>query len=361
MRNIILLAFAGVLSAGAAQADGKLNIYNWSDYIAEDTIAIFKAETGIDVTYDVYDSNEILEAKMSAGSSGYDLVVPTADFLARGRQAGVYAEMDFSRIPNAKNQSAQVQALANKQMQDDKSGLVYMWGTTGIAYNEKKIAERLGDNAPTDSWSLILDPANAAKLADCGIAILDAPTDVLPNVISYLGKPGDSTDPKLFEQAGEVLSKVRPHLRYIHSSQSINDMANGDICAAIMWSGDAFQAAYRAEEANNGHVINYYIPSEGTNMWFDVMAIPTDAKNVDNAYRFIDYMMRPDVAANNVNYVWYASGNEAAKAKIDPEVLSHPGIYPSKETKKNLFVTPVYDAGLDRAVNRVWSRFSSGN
>ena len=208
---------------------------------------------------------------------------------------------------------------------------------------------------------MILDPANAAKLADCGIAILDAPTDVLPNVISYLGKPGDSTDPKLFEQAGEVLSKVRPHLRYIHSSQSINDMANGDICAAIMWSGDAFQAAYRAEEANNGHVINYYIPSEGTNMWFDVMAIPTDAKNVDNAYRFIDYMMRSDVAANNVNYVWYASGNEAAKAKIDPEVLSHPGIYPSKETQKNLFVTPVYDAALDRAVNRVWSRFSSGN
>ena len=184
MRNTILLAVAGVLSAGTAHADGKLNIYNWSDYIAEDTIANFKAETGIDVTYDVYDSNEILEAKMSAGSSGYDLVVPTADFLARGRQAGVYAEMDFSRIPNAKNQSAQIQGLANKQMQDDKSGLVYMWGTTGIAYNEKKIAERLGDNAPTDSWSLILDPANAAKLADCGIAILDAPTDVLPNVIS---------------------------------------------------------------------------------------------------------------------------------------------------------------------------------
>ncbi|NCW30613.1 MAG: extracellular solute-binding protein, partial [Alphaproteobacteria bacterium] len=155
--------------------------------------------------------------------------------------------------------------------------------------------------------------------------------------------------------------KVRPHLRYIHSSQSINDMANGDICAAIMWSGDAFQAAARAEEANNGHVINYYIPSEGTNMWFDMMAIPADAKNVDNAYRFIDYMMRADVAANNVNYVWYASGNEAAEAKIDPEILSHPGIYPSKETRKNLFVTPVYDAALDRIVNRVWSRFTSGS
>ena len=361
MKKALLLTMISVLASGAAYADGKLNIYNWSDYIAEDTIANFKAETGIDVTYDVYDSNEVLEAKMSAGSSGYDLVVPTADFLARGRQSGVYADMDYSRIANAKNQNPQVQSLANKQMQDDKAGLVYMWGTTGIAYNEKKIAERLGDNAPTDSWGLILDPANAAKLADCGVAILDAPTDVLPNVIAYLGQPGDTTDAKLFEDAGAVLNKVRPHLRYIHSSQSINDMANGDICAAIMWSGDAFQAAARAEEANNGHVINYYIPSEGTNMWFDMMAIPADAKNVDNAYRFIDYMMRADVAANNVNYVWYASGNQAAEAKIDPEVLSHPGIYPSKETRKNLFVTPVYDAALDRIVNRVWSRFTSGS
>jgi putrescine transport system substrate-binding protein len=361
MKKLIMASLAGLLSSGAAFADGQLNVYNWSDYIAEDTIANFEKETGIKVTYDMYDSNEVLEAKMSAGSSGYDVVVPTADFLARGRQAGVYAELDFSRLSNLKNQSTQVQALANKQMEDDKAGLVYMWGTTGIAYNEKKVAERLGDNAPTDSWALILDPANAAKLADCGIAILDAPTDVLPNVIAYLGNPGDTTDGKLFQQAGDVLNKVRPHLRYIHSSQSINDMANGDICVAIMWSGDAFQAAARAEEAQNGHVINYYIPSEGTNLWFDMMAIPKDAKNVDNAYKFIDYMMRADVAANNVNYVWYASGNAAANAKIDPEILGHPGIYPNAEAQKKLFVVPVYDAALDRTVNRVWSRFVGGN
>ena len=235
MKNIILLAVAGVLSSGAAYADGKLNIYNWSDYIAEDTIANFKAETGIDVTYDVYDSNEILEAKMSAGSSGYDLVVPTADFLARGRQAGVYAEMDFSRIPNAKNQSAQVQALANKQMQDDKSGLVYMWGTTGIAYNEKKIAERLGDNAPTDSWSLILDPANAAKLADCGIAILDAPTDILPNVISYLGKTPTIPDTgcKVPMERGPVAGPGPKPTVGIGSKKSLRSLPTGQICLEI--------------------------------------------------------------------------------------------------------------------------------
>jgi putrescine transport system substrate-binding protein len=222
------------------------------------------------------------------------------------------------------------------------------------------IADRLGEDAPTDSWSLILDPKYASKLEDCGIAVLDAPTDVLPNVIAYLGKDGTSENKADFEAAGKILNAIQPHLRYIHSSQSINDMANGDLCAAIMWSGDAFQAAARAEEAENGHVINYVIPSEGTNMWFDMLAIPKDAKNLDNAYKFIDYMMRADVAAANVNYVWYASGNAAANADIDPEILEHPGIYPTAAAQKNLFVIPVYDAKLDRAVNRVWSRFASG-
>ena len=361
MRHIMKIAGVAILAGTVAHADGELNIYNWSDYIAEDTIANFEAETGIAVTYDMYDSNEVLEAKMMAGSSGYDLVVPTGDFLARGREAGVYADIDMARLSNIGNQDNQVQRLADSQMADTKAGIVYMWGTTGVAYNVNMVNERLGDDAPTDSWSLILDPANAAKLADCGIAILDAPTDVLPNVIAYQGGAGDTTDAKLFEKAGGVLNAVRPYLRYIHSSQSINDIANGDLCAAIMWSGDAFQAAYRAEEAENGHVIDYFIPNEGTNLWFDLFAIPTDAKNVDNAYKFIDYMMRADVAANNVNYVWYASGNEAAKASIDPEILEHPGIYPTAEGQKKLFVVPVYDPKLDRVVNRVWSRFSSGS
>jgi putrescine transport system substrate-binding protein len=286
--------------------------------------------------------------------------VPTADFLVRGREAGVYQDLDLSRLENAGNQDPQIQSLANQTLNSESAGLVYLWGTTGIAYNEKMIADRLGEDAPTDSWSLILDPKYASKLEDCGIAVLDAPTDVLPNVIAYLGKDGTSENKADFEAAGKILNAIQPHLRYIHSSQSINDMANGDLCAAIMWSGDAFQAAARAEEAENGHVINYVIPSEGTNMWFDMLAIPKDAKNLDNAYKFIDYMMRADVAAANVNYVWYASGNAAANADIDPEILEHPGIYPTAAAQKNLFVIPVYDAKLDRAVNRVWSRFASG-
>ena len=360
---VIFLNFdsSNIKTSQLSEAGGELKIYNWSDYIAEDTISNFEAETGIIVTYDMYDSNEVLEAKMLAGSSGYDLVVPTADFLARGREAGAYQDMDLSRIQNASNQDPEIQAQADRMVGSNSAGLVYMWGSTGIAYNEDMVAERLGDDAPTDCWSLILDPANAAKLEDCGIAILDAPTDVLPNVMTYLGHPGTSMEKSHFEAAGDALSAIRPYLRYINSSQSINDIANGDICAAIMWSGDAFQAAYRAEEAENGHVIDYYIPNEGTNLWFDVMAIPADAKNVDNAYKFVDYMMRADVAAANVNYVWYASGNEAARPDIDPEILSHPGIYPTEKAKEKLFVTPVYDAQTDRIVTRVWNRFSAGN
>ena len=360
---VIFLNFdsSNIKTSQLSEAGGELKIYNWSDYIAENTISNFEAETGIIVTYDMYDSNEVLEAKMLAGSSGYDLVVPTADFLARGREAGAYQDMDLSRIQNASNQDPEIQAQADRMIGANSAGLVYMWGSTGIAYNEDMVAERLGDDAPTDSWSLILDPANAAKLEDCGIAILDAPTDVLPNVMTYLGHPGTSMEKSHFEAAGDALSAIRPYLRYINSSQSINDIANGDICAAIMWSGDAFQAAYRAEEAENGHVIDYYIPNEGTNLWFDVMAIPADAKNVDNAYKFVDYMMRADVAAENVNYVWYASGNKAAMPDIDPEILSHPGIYPTEKAKEKLFVTPVYDAQTDRIVTRVWNRFSAGN
>ncbi len=360
---VIFLNFdsSNIQKSEVSETGGELKIYNWSDYIAEDTISNFEAETGIKVTYDMYDSNEVLEAKILAGSSGYDLVVPTADFLARGREASAYQDMDLSKIPNAINQNPEIQEQADTMVGSDSAGLVYMWGSTGIAYNEDMVAERLGPDAPTDSWSLILDPKNAAKLQDCGIAILDAPTDVLPNVMTYLGFEGTSMEEAHFEAAGGALSAIRPYLRYINSSQSINDIANGDICAAIMWSGDAFQAAYRAEDAENGHVIDYYIPNEGTNLWFDVMAIPTGAKNVDNAHKFVDYMMRADVAAENVNYVWYASGNKAAEEGIDPEILSHPGIYPTEKAKEKLFVTPVYDSKTDRIVTRVWNRFSAGN
>ena len=361
MKKLLLVSASALLAATAFSQ--SVNVYNWSDYIDEEvTIDGFTETTGISLTYDVYDSNEILESKVSAGGSGYDVVVPTSDFLARGFEQGSYQEMDLSRLDNLGNQDATIQAFADSLAGGANRGLVYMWGTTGIAYNVDAIAERLGDDAPTDSWGLILDPANAEALADCGVAILDAPTDVLPNVMAYLGLDGTSQATKDLVAAGRALEAVRPHLAYINSSQSIEDMATGDICAAIMWSGDAFQAAYRAsDELENGITIEYVIPKDGTTMWFDMFAIPADASNIDEAYAFIDYMLDAEVAAANVNYVWYASGNAAAREFIDPEVLEHPGIYPTAEAQENLFLVPVYTPETDRVVGRVWGRFSGAN
>ena len=225
---IILFAGAAFLLVGGQDLlkpkEQVLKVYNWSDHIAEDTIEKFETETGIKVTYDMYDSNEVLEAKMMAGSSGYDVVVPTGDFLARGREAGAYQDLDLSKLGNYSQQDMQVQNFANDQIGVGNAGAVYMWGTTGVAYNVEMIKERLGSDAPTDSWALVLDPKYASKLEDCGVVILDAPTDVLPNVIAYMGGNGTSTDVGDFEKAGEILNAVRPHLRYIHSSQSINDI-----------------------------------------------------------------------------------------------------------------------------------------
>ena len=370
MKTLTVIFLAGAIIVGGttvflssqkSAGHGELNIYNWSDYIAEETISAFEAETGITVTYDVYDSNEVLEAKMNAGSSGYDIVVPTSDFLARGREAGAYQDIRPDLLKNLGNMDASLQAQANSIMGTDKAGLIYMWGTTGIAYNEKMIAERLGDDAPTDSYALIFDPANAEKLADCGVVVLDAPTEVLPVMLSFMGREPTSEVASDLEAATAELTKMRPYLRYVHSSQSITDIANGDICAALMWSGDALQAADRADEAENGHVINYVVPKEGSNLWFDMMALPADSQNVENAHIFMDYMMRPEVAAANTNYIWYANANAAATPLVDSEILEHPGIYPSEEARQNMYVLPAYSAETDRLVNRLWASFLTGN
>ncbi len=338
----------------------KLNIYNWSDYIADGVIEKFEKETGVTVTYDVYDSNEVLEAKMLSGSSGYDLVVPTSDFLARGKQAGAYQEIDITLLENYKFLDKTLTNKANAIVGDKKSGIIYMWGTTGLAYNEKMIFERLGENMPLNSLSLLFDPNIVKKLEDCGVALLDAPTEVLPAMLMYLGLNPTSQDEKLFNIAYKNLKKIRPFIKYVHSSQSIIDMANGEICLALMWSGDAFIAADRAEEAKNENIIHYIIPKEGTNLWFDMMAIPKDAKNITNAHKFIDFMLRPEIAAENTNSIWYANANIEAKKFINPEILTHKGIYPSKASRENMYIFPVYSSSTDKLVNRLWTKFIMG-
>lgn len=360
MKNkLIAVPLMALATTVAAQAE-TLNVYNWSDYIAEDTIAKFTEATGIDVNYDVYDSNEVLEAKMLAGSSGYDVVVPTSDFLQRQIMAGVYQKLDFAKLPNLKNMDQDLMAGAAGYDAGNEHSVIYMWGTTGIGYNAGKVQEILGDDAPTDSWALLFDPQYSSKLADCGISVLDAPTELLPAAMNYLGLDPQSTEKADFEKGAELLMTIRPNIRYFHSSQYISDLANGDICVSVGWSGDVFQAQARAAEADNGVEIAYVIPKEGALQWFDMMAIPVDAPNPDAAHKFINFVMDAQITADITNYVWYANGNAASMPLVDEEITSDPGIFPTEEAKKNLWSSKVYGQKTDRVITGLWTKIKTG-
>lgn len=346
--------------APAPTAERKVNFFNWSDYIAEDTLANFTAKSGIKVTYDVFDSNETLEAKLVSGSTGYDLVVPSLSFLGRQIQAGVFKEIDRSKLSNYGNLDPQLMARIAKTDPDNKYSVPYMWGTTGIGYNVAKVKEVLGDDYVVDSWSMILDPAVMAKLASCGVTLLDTPTELVPIVLNYLGEDPNSFDEAVIEKGAAALEAIRSHVRYYHSSQYINDLANGDICVAVGWSGDVFQARDRADEAGNGVQIDYVIPKEGGVMWFDMMAIPKDAKNLDEAYALIDYLLEPQVNADIQNYVTYASANTAALPMVDEEIRSNPAVYPPEEVKAKLFTLAVLPPEVDRLYTRLWTRLKTG-
>ena len=353
-----LLAMA--TSGGLAQAQQVVNVYNWSDYIAEETLAQFTEATGIQVNYDVYDSNDTLEARMLAGSSGFDVVVPTGNYLQRQIAAGVYQPLNRDLLPNLVNMDPHLMELASAFDPGNEHSVVYMWGTTGIGYNVAAVAERMGADYVVDSWNIVFDPEIASKFADCGIAFLDDHTEILPPALRYLGLDPLSTDADDLERAAQLLETVRPNLRYFHSSQYISDLANGEICLAVGWSGDVLQAAARAEEAGNGVEIAYAIPQEGANLWFDMLAIPADAPHPEAAHAFINYMMDAHVAAQNTNYVQYPNGVLASNEFIDPEVLSDPTIYPPAETQANFWTLRPHDSRTDRMITRLWTRVRTG-
>ncbi len=363
LKTTLATAVLSTSVAGTAVAEEEkvLNVYNWSDYIAEDTLANFEAETGIKVTYDVFDSNEVLEAKLLAGNTGFDVVVPSLSFLARQIKAGVFMPLDKSKLTNYDNQNKELLKTISTLDEGNIHSIPYLWGTTGIGYNVEKIQEIFGDDAPTDSWDLVYDPENLAKLTGCGVAFLDAPSEIIPGVLHYLGEDPNSHDTKLIKgKAQDHLMKLRPHITYFHSSQFINDLANGDICVAVGWSGDILQASDRAAEAENGVEVQYVIPKEGALTWFDMLAIPKDAKHPENAHKFLNYLLRPEVMAGISNYVWYANGNEASTPMIDEDVTSHPGIYPSEEASKKLYTGKMTPPKVDRAYTRVWTKVKTG-
>jgi putrescine transport system substrate-binding protein len=350
-----------ILSAGTALAQEKVvHVYNWSDYIDESVLADFTKETGIKVVYDVFDSNELLETKLLAGSSGYDVVVPTAPFLARQIQAGVFQKLDKSKLPNLTNMWPEVTERLSKYDPGNEYAVNYLWGTTGIGYNVAKVKAALGD-VPVDSWDILFKPENAEKLKSCGINILDASDETFAIAMNYIGKDPDSKEAADLEAGGEVYKAIRPSVKTFNSSAYIDELANGDSCITIGWSGDVLQAKARAEEAKNGVEVNYVIPKEGTYMWFDNLAIPADAKNVDEAHAFINYLMKPDVIAKASDYVQYANGNLASQPLMDEAVSKNPSVYPDEATMKKLFTISPYGPREQRVLNRVWTQIKTGS
>jgi putrescine transport system substrate-binding protein len=351
---------ANPVQAPAPEQEEKvLHVYNWSDYIAEDTIQNFEEQTGIKVSYDVFDSNDMLETRLLAGNSGFDVVVPSASFLERQIKAGVFRKLDPALLPNLKNMDPEIMQRVAVHDPGNEHAVPYHWGTTGIGYNEDKIKKILGGSEP-DSWSFLYDPKFAARFKDCGISVLDAPDEMLKTVLVWLGRDPNSQQEDDLKAAEEKLMAVRPFIRKIHSSQVIDDLANGELCIAVGWSGDILQARDRATQAGQGVKVKYVIPREGTIVWFDMLAIPADARHPRNAHAFINYLMDPQVAANNSNFVNYANGNVASLPMINDEVKNDPGVYPTPQMKAKLHPSLAYGEDFQRSLTRMWTRFTTG-
>ncbi len=347
-------------TAGAGGEEEKvLNLYIWNDYLAEDTIENFEKETGIKVSVSNYGSNEELDSKLAPGSSGYDIVVPSASTYERQIKAGYYQKLDKSLLPNLKNMDPEIQSRLALQDPGNEYAVLHMWGTTGIGYNVDKVKAAMPD-APVDSWRLVFDTNVAKQLQKCGIAVLDSATEMFSMTLAAMGKNPNSQDPADLEAAGAELMKIRPYLRYIETQRMITDLASGDICVAVGYSGDMLQARDRAAENETGQTIAYTIPKEGTISWYDSYLIPKDAPHPKNAHTFINYMLRPEVIAAVSNYTNYANGNAAATELVDEGVRNDPGVYPPPEILASLAPDLTDTEETTRIMTRLWQRFMTG-
>ncbi|RDL44985.1 spermidine/putrescine ABC transporter substrate-binding protein PotF [Marinomonas piezotolerans] len=360
-RNALNVLIAGAISTFTASsyAEDVLNIYNWSDYMAPGALEQFSKETGIKVNYDVYDSNEVLEAKLMAGGSGYDVVMPSNSFFERQLQAGVYQKIDKSKLSNYPNLDQTLAKTIEKHDAGNQYNIPYAWGTIGIGYNTKMIEERLG-TSEIDSWDVLFDPEIAAKLQDCGISVLDSPAEMMSVVHNYRGVDPNSEDTGELDASKQLMSGVRDDIKYFHSSKYISDLANGDICVAVGYNGDVLQSKSRADEAGQGVDIKFVIPKEGTVVWFDLMAIPADAPHPEAAHKFIDFVLRPEIAAAISNYVYFAVPNTAAEPLLNDDVVNNKGIYPTEAVKEKLYVQVAHTARFDRSLTRAWTNIKLG-
>lgn len=350
---------ANTASAGAMDPEKVLNVYNWSDYIEPSVVPAFEKEYGIKVNYDVFDSNEVLETKLLAGTTGYDVVVPSASFLQRQIQAGVFQKLNPALLPNLKNLDPDLTQRIATYDPGNQYGVNYLWGTSGIGYNVDKVAAAM-PNAPVDSFAMFYDPNVIKNFKKCGVSILDAPDEVVGTVLVYLGKNPNSEAPEDLQAAEKVLLAIRPYVRYINSSKYIEDLANGDICLALGWSGDVGQSRTRSKDAGKGVNIKYNIAKEGAIMFFDMLAIPADAPHPKNAHLFINYLLRPEVAAKNSSAMHYATSNAAAYSLVDPTVYADRGVYPSDAQKVHMYPNAARSQSFTRELNRTWTRFKTG-
>ena len=354
---LLALLLAGC--SGGGGGDKVLNVYNWSDYIAPGVIEDFERETGIKVNYDVFDSNEVLETKMLMGHTDFDVTVPSGPFLQRQVTAGVYRKLDKSLLPNLRYADPEVEAQERAYDPGNQYGVDYMWITSGPGYNVQMIRARMPD-APVDSMRMVFDPTIVSKFADCGVTVLDAPTEMLNAMLLYLGRNPDSESLADLDAAEQGFKAIRPYIRYVHSSRYINDLANGEVCLSFGWSGDFKQAHDRAVEAGKGFDIAYRVPREGAIRNFDMLAIPADAPHPRNAHLFINFLLRPDIAARNTNFLKYPNGDDPALQQLDPAVRGDPGIYPPPQALKRLHPELAKSPQFVRLLNRMWTRFKTG-
>jgi len=367
MRVVVGAVTVAVLAAAAsapviAAEEKILNVYNRPDYIAPETVEKFTAETGIKVNYDVYDSSEVLEGKLLAGSSGYDLVVASAGpFLARQVKAKIYRKIDKAKLKNYDNLDKEILASLAVADPENTYGVPYLWGTTGFGYNVAKIKAALGDRAPLDSLAMIFDGDIAKKLAPCGISLLDSPLEVFPAALAYLGHNPTSKGPADLEAAAAAVAKIRPFIKKFHSSQYVSDLANGDLCISLGYSEDIVRAETRAAEAKNGIEIAYSIPKEGAQLSITVMAIPASAAHPDNAHRFIDFILRPETIAAITNAMGYPNPNTLATDMIEDDIRNDPSVYPPDDLRAKLFIDKPATADYERARTRAWAKVKSGS
>ena len=340
----------------------EVRVYNWSDYIADSVIEDFEEETGINVIYDVFDSNEILEGKLLAGNTGYDVVGPSIEYLGRQIIAGIYQPLDLNQLSNYKSLDPDMLAKLSKMDPDNQYAIPYLWGTTGIGYNKDKAIEIMGEGFEMATFDVIFDPEIISQFEKCGVAFLDAPSETFKAALFYSGLNPNTKNPNDYKgKAFNILKSVRPYIKYFHSSKYINDLANGDICLVFGWNGDILQAGDRALESGNGVNISYAIPIEGAQFWFDMMAIPTDAPNSDNAHAFLNYIMKPEVMARISNKVKFANANKDSKPMINKEIINNTGIYPPDDVMNKLFLAEIAGPKIDRIMTRQWINIKNKN